>query len=91
MTGNLFPNENTEVYHLATDRNMEDAMAAHFEKVRPYLPLFTVSIPVSGRVLHLPEHDHGNQGDECQAGADERQRGVVARSEDDTGRRRCEG
>ncbi|MFW5484643.1 MAG: dihydrodipicolinate synthase family protein [Spirochaetaceae bacterium JB067] len=40
-TGNLFPKENTEVYHLAKGRKMEEAMAAHFEKIRPYLPLFT--------------------------------------------------
>lgn len=40
-TGNLFPKENTEVYHLAKDRKMEEAMAAHFAKIRPYLPLFT--------------------------------------------------
>jgi 4-hydroxy-tetrahydrodipicolinate synthase len=40
-TGNLFPKENTEVYHLAKERKMEEAMTAHFKKVRPYLPLFT--------------------------------------------------
>lgn len=40
-TGNLFPQENTEVYHLAKQRKMEEALKAHFEKVRPYLPLFT--------------------------------------------------
>lgn len=40
-TGNLFPQENTEVYKLAKARKMEEAMKAHFEKVRPYLPLFT--------------------------------------------------
>ncbi|MCC6494977.1 MAG: dihydrodipicolinate synthase family protein [Propionibacteriaceae bacterium] len=40
-TGNLFPKENTEVFHLAKDRKMEAAMKAHFEKIRPYLPLFT--------------------------------------------------
>lgn len=40
-TGNLFPKENTEVYHLSKDRKMEEAMKAHFEKIRPYLPLFT--------------------------------------------------
>jgi 4-hydroxy-tetrahydrodipicolinate synthase len=39
-TGNLFPKENTEVYHLAKERKMEKAMDAHFKKVRPYLPLF---------------------------------------------------
>lgn len=40
-TGNLFPKENTEVFHLAKSRKVEEAMKAHFEKVRPYLPLFT--------------------------------------------------
>lgn len=40
-TGNLFPQENTAVYKLAKARKMEEAMQAHFEKVRPYLPLFT--------------------------------------------------
>jgi len=40
-TGNLFPKENTEVYNLAKDRKMEEAMSAHFAKIRPYLPLFT--------------------------------------------------
>ena len=40
-TGNLFPKENTAVYQLAKARKMEEAMKAHFEKVRPYLPLFT--------------------------------------------------
>lgn len=40
-TGNLFPKENVEVYHLAKARKMEEAMKAHFEKIRPYLPLFT--------------------------------------------------
>ncbi len=40
-TGNLFPKENTEVYHLAKKRKMEEAMAYHFSKIRPYLPLFT--------------------------------------------------
>lgn len=40
-TGNLFPKENTEVFHLAHERKMEEAMKAHFAKVRPYLPLFT--------------------------------------------------
>ncbi len=39
-TGNLFPKENTEVFHLAKERKMEEAMKAHFEKIRPYLPLF---------------------------------------------------
>ena len=40
-TGNLFPKENSEVFHLAKDRKMEQAMEAHFSSVRPYLPLFT--------------------------------------------------
>lgn len=40
-TGNLFPKENTEVFQLAKERKMEEAMKAHFTKVRPYLPLFT--------------------------------------------------
>lgn len=39
-TGNLFPKENTEVYHLAKERKLEEAMSCHFKKVRPYLPLF---------------------------------------------------
>ena len=42
-TGNLFPAENTKVYHLAKARKMEEAMKYHFEKIRPYLPLFTTS------------------------------------------------
>jgi dihydrodipicolinate synthase/N-acetylneuraminate lyase len=40
-TGNLFPKENTKVFHLAKERKMEEAMKYHFEKIRPYLPLFT--------------------------------------------------
>lgn len=40
-TGNLFPKENAEVCNLARARKMEEAMKAHFEKIRPYLPLFT--------------------------------------------------
>lgn len=40
-TGNLFPRENTNVYELSIARRMEEAMTAHFEQVRPYLPLFT--------------------------------------------------
>lgn len=40
-TGNLFPKENTEVFYLAKERKLEEAMKAHFDKVRPYLPLFT--------------------------------------------------
>jgi 4-hydroxy-tetrahydrodipicolinate synthase len=40
-TGNLFPKENTQVYHLAKERKMEEAMSYHFSRIRPYLPLFT--------------------------------------------------
>ena len=40
-TGNLFPKENTHVFHLSKERKMEEAMKAHFDEVRPYLPLFT--------------------------------------------------
>lgn len=40
-TGNLFPVENVEVFNLSSDRKMEEAMAYHFAKIRPYLPLFT--------------------------------------------------
>jgi len=40
-TGNLFPHENTEVYKLAKAQKMEEAKKCHFEKIRPYLPLFT--------------------------------------------------
>ncbi len=40
-TGNLFPRENKTVFDLAKERKMEEAMKYHFEKVRPYLPLFT--------------------------------------------------
>ena len=40
-TGNLFPKENTHVFHLAKERKMEEAMKAHFDEVRPYLPRFT--------------------------------------------------
>jgi 4-hydroxy-tetrahydrodipicolinate synthase len=40
-TGNLFPKENTEVFNLAKARKMDEAMKYHFEKIRPYLPLFT--------------------------------------------------
>ncbi len=39
-TGNLFPKENTHVYHLAKERKMEEAMAADFKEIRPYLDLF---------------------------------------------------
>ena len=40
-TGNLFPRENKTVFDLAKARKMEEAMKYHFEKIRPYLPLFT--------------------------------------------------
>ena len=40
-TGNLFPKENTHVFKLAKARKMEEAMQYHFDKIRPYLPLFT--------------------------------------------------
>ena len=42
-TGNLFPAENTKVYQLAKARKMEEATQYHFDKVRPYLPLFTTN------------------------------------------------
>ncbi len=40
-TGNLFPRENKTVFDLSKERKMEEAMKYHFEKIRPYLPLFT--------------------------------------------------
>ena len=40
-TGNLFPKENSTVFKLASARKMEEAMKYHFDKIRPYLPLFT--------------------------------------------------
>lgn len=40
-TGNLFPKENKMVYDLAKARKIEEAQKYHFEKIRPYLPLFT--------------------------------------------------
>ncbi|MBE6779192.1 MAG: dihydrodipicolinate synthase family protein [Ruminococcaceae bacterium] len=40
-TGNLFPRENKTVFDLAKAQKMDEAMAYHFEKIRPYLPLFT--------------------------------------------------
>ena len=40
-TGNLFPKENSEVYHLAKEKRVEEAMKAHTEKIRPYLHLFS--------------------------------------------------
>lgn len=40
-TGNLFPKENKTVYDLAKARKIDEAQKYHFEKIRPYLPLFT--------------------------------------------------
>lgn len=40
-TGNLFPKENKTVFDLAKERNIDEAQKYHFEKIRPYLPLFT--------------------------------------------------
>ena len=40
-TGNLFPKENSTVYHLAKERKMEEAMKAHTELIRPYLHLYS--------------------------------------------------
>ena len=40
-TGNLFPKENKTVYDLAKARKIEEAQKYHFEKIRPYLPIFT--------------------------------------------------
>ncbi len=40
-TGNLFPRENKTVFDLSKERKMDEAMKYHFEKIRPYLPLFT--------------------------------------------------
>ncbi len=40
-TGNLFPRENKTVYDLAKARKIDEAQKYHFEKIRPYLPLFT--------------------------------------------------
>ncbi len=40
-TGNLFPRENKTVFDLAKARKIEEAQKYHFEKIRPYLPLFT--------------------------------------------------
>ena len=39
-TGNLFPKENKTVFDLAKSRKIEEAQKYHFEKVRPYFPLF---------------------------------------------------
>jgi len=40
-TGNLFPRENKTIYDLSKARKLEEAHIYHFEKIRPYLPLFT--------------------------------------------------
>ena len=40
-TGNLFPRENKTVFDLAKERKIDEAQKYHFEKIRPYLPLFT--------------------------------------------------
>lgn len=40
-TGNLFPRENKTVFDLSKERKIEEAQKYHFEKIRPYLPLFT--------------------------------------------------
>lgn len=40
-TGNLFPKENKTVFDLAKAQKIEEAKKYHFEKIRPYLPLFT--------------------------------------------------
>lgn len=40
-TGNLFPKENKTVFDLAKTQQIEEAKKYHFEKIRPYLPLFT--------------------------------------------------
>lgn len=39
-TGNLFPKENKTVFDLAKGLKIEEAKKYHFEKIRPYLPLF---------------------------------------------------
>ena len=51
-TGNLFPKENSTVYHLAKERKMEEAMKAHTELIRPYLHLFSEA-DSNGNVLWL--------------------------------------
>ena len=51
-TGNLFPKENSTVYHLAKERKMEEAMKAHTELIRPYLHLFSEA-DSNGDVLWL--------------------------------------
>lgn len=39
-TGNLFPKENVHVFTLAKEQKMEEAKAADFAEIRPYLDLF---------------------------------------------------
>ncbi len=51
-TGNLFPKENSTVYHLAQDKKTAEAMKAQEELVWPYLPLFTEA-DSNGDVLWL--------------------------------------
>ena len=40
-TCNLFPKENKTVFDLAKTQQIKEAKKYHFEKIRPYLPLFT--------------------------------------------------
>lgn len=40
-TGNLFPKENTDVYHLSKTKKTADAMKAQEEEIWPYLHLFS--------------------------------------------------
>jgi 4-hydroxy-tetrahydrodipicolinate synthase len=40
-TGNLFPKENKTVFDLAKNRQIDQAQKYQFQKIRPYLPLFT--------------------------------------------------
>ena len=51
-TGNLFPKENSEVYKLAKAKKVVEAMKAHTELIRPYLPLFSEA-DSNGDVLWL--------------------------------------
>ena len=51
-TGNLFPKENSEVYKLAKEKRMVEAMEAHTTKIRPYLHLFSEA-DSNGDVLWL--------------------------------------
>ncbi len=39
-TGNLFPKENSQLYELIKAGKLEEAKKHHFEKIRPYFPLF---------------------------------------------------